>query len=67
MTSVRSSKEVDRLYLAHIEFVNYPCVCDRGDISCSNKGKFVDDDDDGIILLLLLLKALVRSLIDVFC
>ena len=23
-----------------------PCVCDRGDISCSNKDKFDDDDDD---------------------
>ena len=26
-------------------FVNPPCVCDRGDSSCSNKGKFDDDDD----------------------
>jgi len=29
-----------------IAFVNPPCVCDRGDISCSSKEKFDDDDDD---------------------
>ena len=30
--------------LLSIAFVNPPCVCDRGDSSCSNKGKFDDDD-----------------------
>ena len=34
------------LCLLSTEFVNPPCVCDRGDSSCSNKGKFDDDDDD---------------------
>ena len=28
-----------------IAFVNPPFICDRGDISCSNKEKFDDDDD----------------------
>jgi len=27
-------------------FCKSPCVCDRGNSSCSNKGKFDDDDDD---------------------
>ena len=36
---------IPRLILS-FTFVNPPCVCDRGDSSCSNKGKFDDDDDD---------------------
>ena len=29
-----------------IAVVNPPCVCERGDISCSNKENFDDDDDE---------------------
>ena len=34
------------LCLLSIDFVNPPCICDRGDSSCSNKGKFDDDVDE---------------------
>jgi len=33
-------------YLAYIAFVNPSCICNRGNIYCSNKGKCDDDDDD---------------------
>jgi len=34
--------------LCSIAFANPPCVWDRADISCPNKGKYDDDDDDVI-------------------